>query len=75
VDVNDKIFKDHVLKDFIHGLYHCSSSIAVALFHEATLEISHVYEEGGVLFRVFFYSHIVVPICQVNLTPIFPGSD
>jgi len=62
VDVDDKIFEDHVLKDSVHGSYHGGRSVAVALLHKATAVISHVCEEGGVLFRVFFDSDVVVPI-------------
>jgi len=63
VDVDDKVLEDHVLKDFVHGSYHGGRSIAVPLLHNATAIISHVCEEGGVLFRVFFDSDVVVPIC------------
>jgi len=63
VDVYDKVLAHHVLKNLVHRLYHCGRSIAVALLHNATAVISHVCEEGGVLFRVFFDSDVVVPIC------------
>jgi len=63
VDIDNKVLTDHVLKDFAHGSYHVARSIAVALLHEATVIIYHVGEEGRVLFRMFFHSDIVVPIC------------
>jgi len=63
VDIHDKVLEDHVLKDFVHGSYNGGRPIAVALLHNATAVISHVCEEGGVLFRVFFDSDVVVPIC------------
>jgi len=47
----------------------------VSLLHDATAVISYVCEEGGVFFRVFFDSDIVVPIFYVNLAPINASSD
>jgi len=73
--INDKILEDHVLKDFVHDLYHGGRSIAVALLHDTTVVISHLCEEGRVLFQVYFDSDVVVPICKVNLTLIFPSSN
>jgi len=63
VDIDDKVLEDHVLKDFVHGSYYGGRSIAVALLHNATAIISHVCEESGLLFLVFFDSDVVVPIC------------
>jgi len=63
VDVDDKVFEDHVLKDFVHGSPHGGRRIAVALLHNATVVISHVSEEGGGLFQVFLDCDVVVPIC------------
>ena len=63
VDVDDKVPEDHIPKDVVHASYHCGRSVAVALLHDATAVISHMYKEGGVLFRVFFDSDVVVPIC------------
>jgi len=42
VDVDDKVFEDHVLKDFVHGSYHGGRSVAVALLHDRTAVISHM---------------------------------
>ena len=63
VDVDHKVLEDHVLNALVHGSNHGGSSIAVALLYDPTTVIYHVSEEGGVLFRVFFDSDIVVPIC------------
>ena len=63
IDIDDKVLEDHVLKDFVHGSYYRGRSISVALLHNATVVVSHMCEEGGVLFRVFFDSDVVVPIC------------
>jgi len=63
VDIDDKVLEDHVFKDFVHGSYHGGRSNAVALLHNATAVISHMCEEGGVFFRVFFDSDVVVHIC------------
>jgi len=60
--MDDKVLGAHVLKDFIVGLYNSGRSIAVALWHDAAAVISHVCEEGGVVFRVFFHSDVVVTI-------------
>jgi len=62
VDVDDKVLEDHVLKDFVHASYHGGRSVLFALLHDATAVISHVWEEGGMLFRVFFDPDLVVPI-------------
>jgi len=62
VDVDDKVLEDHVFKDIVHGSYHGGRSIAFALLHNATAVISHMCDEGGVLFRVFFDSYVVIPI-------------
>ena len=65
----------HVLEDFVHGSYYRGRSIAVTLVYNATVVISHGCEECEVLFRIFFDSNVVVPICSVKLAPIFSSSD
>jgi len=49
VNIDDKVPED-VFKDFVCAWYHTDTSITVALLYDATALISHVYEEGGVLF-------------------------
>ena len=62
MDGDDKILEDHVLKDFVHSSYPGGRSVVITLLHDATSIISHVCEEGGVLFRICIDSDVVVPI-------------
>ena len=50
MDVNNKILKDHVFKDFEHGSYHNGKRIAITFMPAETAIISPVYNEGSVLF-------------------------
>ena len=47
----------------------------VAFLHNTTIVKSHMYGEVGGLFQVFFDSDVVVPVWQINLSPIPPSSN